>query len=267
MATSPANTHVISYWEGPVSWLERLCLRSVLDAGNTITIYSYDPENLQRAGFHDDIRDARDIIPENNIYFRYIQNKRYTLFTNLFRLVAQIQGLGTWVDLDCYFVKHFSVTNEYYFGWVSDRKLNGAVLHLPSGSDMARDYLDGISKVPLRTPWSTWRRRMLREIEILAGQELPKPKTRSNIGPRALTYYATRHGKIQLAQSKDVLYPIPSRLAPCLTHSDDKQANGMITENTKIVHAWQGKLKRTGQLSEIPIRTSFLGAAYLKHGL
>lgn len=267
MVISAANTHVISYWEGPVSWLERLCLRSVLDAGNTITIYSYDPEALQRTGLHDDVRDARDIIPESNIYFRYIQNKRYTLFTNLFRLVAQIQGLGTWVDLDCYFVKHFVVTNEYYFGWVSDRKLNGAVLHLPSGSDMAGDYLDGISKVPLRTPWSTWRRRVMREIEILAGQKLPSPKTRSNIGPRALTYYASKHGKIDQAQPKDVLYPVPSRFAPCLTHGDDRKARGMITERTVIVHAWQGKLRRAGQLKDIPTPSSFLGEAWNRHGL
>lgn len=261
------QTHVISYWEGPVSWLERLCLQSVLDAGNTITIYSYDPDSLQRIGFHDDIRDARDIIPEDNIYFRYIQNKRYTLFTNLFRLVAQLQRLGTWVDLDCYFVKKFAITNEYYFGWVSDRKLNGAVLHLPPESDMARDYLDGISQVPLRTPWSTWRRRLMREVEILAGQELPKPKTRSNIGPRALTYYAIKHGKIDQAQPCDVLYPVPSRDAPCLTHFDDRKAREMISERTTIVHAWQGKLKRTGQLKDIPAPSSYLGEAWKRHGL
>jgi len=267
MQSKVPNTHLFSYWDGPVSWLERLCIRSILDAGNTITIYSYAPENSPISELHTDVRDAREVIPEGNPNYRYIEAKRFALYANLFRLVGQMKGLGTWVDLDCYFVDKIEFSEEYHFGWSSDRKLNNAVLKLPTDSEMTKTYYAGISRFPLKTPWSTWRRRMHREFEILMGRDTPGIKTRTNIGPRALTYYAKRAKKIQHASPIDVYYPIPSKLAPILTTNDDREAHSLITENTKIVHAWQGKLKRSEQLNTLPPESSYFGAAWKKHNL
>ena len=261
MIDQPSQKHLFTYWDGPISWLERLCIKSMLDAGNTLTIYSYDPEYLAKIGLHSDIRDARDIVPENSDDFIF-----RTAFSNLFRLVGQIQCLGTWVDLDCYFLKRLDEGNEYCFGWASDRKLNGAVMRLPANSEMAKDYLAGITRVPLRLPWATFRRRLLRDLEIMFGRQIPKSDRLTNFGPRALTYYAKLHGKLSLAQPIDVFYPLPSKQAVALTDKDDRTVQSMITQNTIIIHAWHTRLRKNHQLDELPHPSSFFGAALKKHG-
>lgn len=40
---------IFSYWEGGVSWLERLSLQTMLASGHQVTIYSYDPHPICRA--------------------------------------------------------------------------------------------------------------------------------------------------------------------------------------------------------------------------
>ncbi len=251
--------HIFAYWDGPLSWLERLSVASILDHGHTLTIYSYHPEELAKSGIHTDIRDAREVIPEDDPSYRYIPARRFTLFTNVFRLAAQMKSLGIWVDLDCLFLKELELKNEYLFGWLSDIKLNGAILKLPPDSEMTLDYHKGISAMPLRTPWSTLRRRLQRDFEIVIGQKEPSLKTRTNIGPRALTYYARRHNKISLAQEKSVFYPRRSGEAAHLTTADDSFAQASVTENTIIMHAWQGRLNRENCLAEIPVESSYLG--------
>lgn len=252
--------HLVSLWEGPVSWLERLCVTSMLEAGHKLTIYSYKPDDLRHTSLHDNIRDAREIMGEDHISYRYIGSKRYNLFANIFRVELQTQEKGIWFDLDCFQIQPLK-PSLYTFGWVSHRKLNNAVLGLPAKADMTKDYLKGISAIPLRTPWSTWRRRTRRDIEILLGKDIPHISVRSNIGPRALTYYAQKHNVISEASSPEVFFPIPSKLASILVSSNDTEANSRITENTIVAHAWQGKLKRSGLLDDRPPASSFLGKA------
>lgn len=259
--------HVFAYWDGPISWLERLSVASILDHGHTLTIYSYHPAELAKTGIHSDIRDAREVISEDDSSYRYIPARRFTLFTNVFRLVAQMKSLGIWVDLDCVFLKELTLTDDYLFGWLSDVKLNGAILRLPANCDMTNDYYQGISAMPLRTPWSTVRRRLQRELEILIGQQEPSLKTRTNIGPRALTYYAKRHHKIGLAQEKSVFYPLSSSEAPHLTTVNDTFAQSSVTEDTIIMHAWQGKLKREHSLETPPPASSYLGHFCTKYNI
>ncbi len=259
--------HIFSYWDGPVSWLERLSVASILAHGHSLTVYSYYPEELAKLDLHSDIRDAREIIPESDNSYRYIPAKRYTLFTNIFRLVGQMQSIGLWVDLDCIFLKPCELEDDYVFGWLSDVKLNGAVLKLPADAAMTKDYYSGISADPLRTPWSTLRRRLYREFEIRIGRTEPSLTTRTNIGPRALTYYATRHDKMSCAQDKAVFYPLRSGEAPHLTTPDDSFAKKSVTEKTILMHAWQGRLKRENCLEGRPVVSSYLGQYCAKYDI
>ncbi len=251
--------HLFSYWDGPISWLERLSVATALEQGHTLTIYSYNPEELLKTGIHSDVRDANEIIPNSNVSYRYIVARRFTLFTNIFRLVAQMEEIGIWIDLDCIFEKPLELKDEYLFGWLSPIKLNGAVLRLPKDASMTKDYHKGISAIPLRTPWSTPRRRIQREVEIAIGKDMPSIKTRTNIGPRALTYYAKRHKVIDHAQPKDFFYPLRSGLAGLLAIPDDREARASISERTIIMHSWQGRLKREGYIKAGPAETSYLG--------
>ena len=136
--------HLVSFWDGPVCWLERLCVMSMLEQGHTLTIYSYTPDALLKAGLHTDIRDAREITPETHSSYRYAAIGRYNMFTNIFRVELQRQGKGVWLDLDCFQIRPLT-SSEYILGWLSDRKLNNAVLGLPKDAALTADYLAGIS--------------------------------------------------------------------------------------------------------------------------
>lgn len=256
-----------SYWEGPVSWMERLCARSMRKAGHPLTVYSYLPDALLGQGLDADIADARDVVPEHHPINRYRAVGRFALMSNLFRLELQRQGRGIWVDLDCLFLKPLVPVSPYTFGRVFGMKLNGAVLGLPAGAPMVEDYMSAITAVPLRTPWATLRRRIWRDLEIMAGYPMPPPAVQTNIGPRALTYFARKHGVLSHAVARDVFYPVGTTDAHILVDADDRKARAAITERTVVVHLWHGQLKKVDLLKATPPKSSLAGRAMLEHAL
>jgi hypothetical protein len=237
-------------------------------AGHSLTIYSYDTEALRKSDLHDDIRDARDVINEDHASFRYFRDRSFTLFSNIIRLEMQRQSRGIWVDLDCYMVRQLRPTNSYVYGYSKRGRLNGAVLQLPAGVPMIEDYYGGITADPLRIPWSTWRRIVIREMEILVGRTQPSTAARTNIGPRALSYYVKKHGLMHHALPITAFYPVASRDAGIFADPDDRKARASIAEDTIIVHLWQGQIrKRLKLLNERPAATSFIGQALAAHDL
>lgn len=258
---------IASYWEGPVGWMERLCVRSMRNAGHPVRIYSYLPDALYKEGLDAEIADARDVVPEDHPINRYRQVGRFALMSNLFRLELQRQSLGIWADLDCLFVRPLVPQSPYVFGLVAGPKLNGAVLGLPAGAPMVEDYMSAITAVPLRTPWATVRRRLWRDLEIMAGYPMPPPSVQTNIGPRALTYFAIKHGVHKFAVPRDVFYPVGTTDAHILVDRDDRKARAAMTENTVIVHLWHGQLKKVDLLRPIPPRTSFVGQAMSEYAI
>ena len=257
---------LVSFWEGPISWIERLCVRSVLNAGHRLTIYTYDPQMLRKSGIEGDICDAREVLAECTVEsFRSVG--RHALFSDLFRLELQRQNKGIWVDLDCYFLKPLLPTSDYVFGLIIPGKLNGAVLGLPLGCPMAEEYMRAITTVPLRTPWATWRRRLVREAEILLGKPVPHPSKQTNIGPRALTHFATRYGLMKYAVAQHVFYPIATNDACLLVQPDDRPVHRSIREDTLIVHLWHGQLKKLGFTERLPPKGSYLGIVLSAHSV
>lgn len=258
---------LVSYWEGPVGWMERLCVRSMRRHGHHLTIYSYLPDALAAHGLEAEIADARDIVPDHHPITRYRSVGRFALMTNLLRLELQRQSKGMWVDLDCLLLAPIVPASPYVFGRVMGMKLNGAVLQLPPGAPMVEDYMSAITAVPLRTPWATIRRRIWRDLEIMAGRPMPPPAVQTNIGPRALTYFARKHGVLAHALPRDVFYPIGTLDAHILVEAEDRKAKSAITERTVVVHLWHGQLKKIDLLKATPPASSYVGQALADYDL
>lgn len=251
---------LVSYWDSPVTWLERLCVASMVDKNHDVTIFSYDPKSISGRGLDAEIRDAREIICSHNPSYRYRDVGEYSLFSNIFRLYIQDDEQSVWVDLDCFMVKPLEIENQFIFGFSSPGKINGAVLKLPHDSEMLADYRKAITADPLRVPWATFSRRVKREVEILLGKTQPSPHFKSNIGPRALTYFARRHGLTSYAQSQEVFYPLTVSEAYLLA-GPQEIVRSKLTEATVIVHAWASTLKARGYANQIPGENTFLGRA------
>ncbi len=68
---------------GALSWMEQLCLKSFVDQGQKITLFSYEdipnvPEGVIR-------RDGREILDTDN-FMKYEKKDSFALFADLFRL-------------------------------------------------------------------------------------------------------------------------------------------------------------------------------------
>jgi hypothetical protein len=255
------TAQLVSFWEGPVTWVERLCTASMRHVGHPLTIYTYHPEQLAKCDLPADIRNAREVITEDHPAARYHAAGRFTLFSNLFRLELQCQERGIWVDLDCYMIRPLVPKFDYVFGFASKAKLNGAVLGLPPNCPMTDDYMKAITADPLHIPWASFKRRIRREVEILFGQSQPSVSVRTNIGPRALTYFAKKHDLLKYAMPQEAFYAVLNKDTGLLTHHDHRMIESKMTAETVIVHLWRGKMRRLGLLQELPPASSYLGKA------
>lgn len=249
---------LVSFWDGPVTWLERLCVASMLGHGHSIAIYTYDPKTLEKCGLGADIRDAREIIPDNDFDQRFRAHGRFAIFSDIFRLKLLKKVQSVWVDLDCLLLKPLDLDTDYIFGWASHKKINNAVLGLPSDSLVLNDYIDTISADPMQVPWSSFRRQVLRKYEIFKGHTRPDPKSHINLGPRSLTYFVKKHKLVSHAQPTEVFYPFLVQDTRLLVKPIDVALEN-IKQNTIIVHVWRTTFKNLGFLQIIPSKDTYIG--------
>lgn len=257
-----------TYWDGSVSWLERLSLSSVRHAGFDLTIYTYEPQALraQLSGF--DVVDIREVVPDQHIAYVYRQQRGgLRVFSDIARLYMLQQKRGIWTDADCIFQNSVATKSDYMFGWISSKRINNAVLYLPASSAILDDYLKSVTALPLRAPWATWRVQLFRELEILWHGKIPRDAGRSSIGPRALTHFVTKHRLRDFAAAREVYYPLLEHEADKLVRADDRACRAALTVDTQIIHAWQGTLKDFGALKDLPPQSSFAAAELKRIGL
>jgi hypothetical protein len=259
---------VVTYWEGNVSWLERLSAASIVAAGHDLRIYSHDVAGLRGQGLPGTVMDVRDILGPNPMADLYRGRKSYAFYTDYVRLGLLRSGAGIWSDLDFVFRGPLRMADggDYVFGWLNANRINNAILYAPPDSELISRYWDAITAVPIRVPWATGHIRVKRNLEILIGKRFPLQPERLAIGPRALTYFIRRLALAHHARAKPVFYPLGDDDAHLLTRPDDRLANERITPETVAVHAWRGKLWSIG-LSVPPARASWLGQRCRELGL
>ena len=172
--------------------MERLTLVSALSVGHPFTLYSYTPEKLRGVPNGVEVRDANEVVPYRTLA-RYFDGGWAALGTDFFRYAMQAKGLGTWADLDLYFIRPIDFHDDYVFSWEHEKSINGAVLRLPPNSDMVRELCE-ISHLNWRPPFYGprktavfyWRR-------LTEGDIRPENYRWGTFGPMILTYLAKKH--------------------------------------------------------------------------
>src|SRR4051794_2405253 len=89
-----------SFWWGPLSPYERLCLNSFIDRGHTFDLYTYDPNLAVPAGVQ--LLDAAAILDQSEFFVYDNEPGRGSpsAFANLFRYKLLRDKGGWWVDTD-----------------------------------------------------------------------------------------------------------------------------------------------------------------------
>src|SRR5690606_13944233 len=112
---------IVSFWHGPLSWLEILCIRSFLRQGHDIVVYAYERPDGLPAGA--EWRDAAQVLTEDRLVF-YKGKGTPGVFSDHFRYAVLKAGLGIYADLDIYCIRPILGPPDYLFAWERPGSVN-----------------------------------------------------------------------------------------------------------------------------------------------
>ena len=236
---------IVSFWHGPLSWLERLSITSFLRHGHTVEIYAYEP--LQGVPEGAIVRNAAEILPPDQLTF-YKGKGTPGVFSDRFRLCLLQQGKGLYSDLDVYCLKPFADLPEHVMGFESANSVNNAVLRIPAGSPLLDDLL-GIFTPQRRLlePHLPLGRRLEVAVRRVFGDAVaPEHMQFGATGPFALTHYLKQRNMLHLVQPTAVFYPIPYEDIPALMQPGSS-IESAIRPETLGIHIWRSQLTRRGR--------------------
>lgn len=252
---------------GDLSFLEQLCLKSFLDAGHHVKLYSYEPIGNAPDGVEH--ADAKDILPRTD-FLRHERTSSPALHSDVFRyhMLAQNDRM-IWADTDAYCMKRFETPNGHFHAWESKRHVNGGVLGLPRDSATLGALLD-FTADPFSIP--TWYGEdYVRELEAArdAGNPVPAGEMPWGVwGPHALTHFLKETGEIRFSMPRETLYPFAYKdRGKMLKRGID--LDQYITDRTCSVHFYGRRMRRRLVEREggVPKRFSLVGKLLRKHGI
>ncbi|MGP3699816.1 hypothetical protein [Rhodobacter sp. NSM] len=251
---------------GALSWLEQLCLTSFVEAGQAITLFSYEPIPNVPEGVI--LRDGREIL-ETSDFLKYEKKDSYALFADLFRLhmIRRCPGM-IWVDTDIYCHRLLDYEDGHVMGFElpDSPRVNNAVLGLPTDSPVLEamlaftadffpvpSFLGPALQEEYRTaraagapvhvgrqPWGVW-------------------------GPLMLTHFVKAFGLADRVQPLDAFYPVPfpDRLKLLRPAS---VAGALLSPRTTGLHLWASNKRELGlRHGGLPPEGSFLDLLVRRH--
>lgn len=258
---------IISFWHGPLSWLEALCITSFVRHGHRVLVYSYDAiEGLPDGAAW---RDAAEVLPKEKLVF-YKGKGTPGVFSDHFRYAVMREALGVYADLDIYCVRPIEGPPDYLFAWERPGSVNGAVLHIPAETPLLADLLTIFEneKRPLFEPHLPPMRRFEVAIRRLVGDRVtPEHMQYGATGPMALTHYVAKHGLTGKVRSSATFYPVPYEGIPALMQPGSS-IDEAITPETLGIHLWRSQLTDRGRAGlPLPAQGSALAALCATEGL
>jgi len=228
--------------EGPLSYVEQVCLKSALACGHDVVLYTYFdvtgvPEGVE-------VRDGREVMGEDYLMKQKKRNS-WSLCSNIFRYYLMKNSESIWIDTDVYFKRPLENNfGEHLFGWQKTDLLNGAVLGIPPDSPLLDELIDFVHLPYIVPPWLPWRKRLRYEVRPMLGlRPLSLAEHRWGvIGPRALTHFAQELGLTDYAVPQDVFYPLPPKQAK-LSFDPDADVEQFVTDRTIAIHLWNEGIK------------------------
>jgi len=252
---------------GALSFMEQLCLKSFVDAGHHVKLYTYGqvdhiPEKIE-------VADANEVLTMDSI-IRHTRTGSPAPQADRFRyhMLAQNDRI-IWADTDAYCVKPFTTPNGHFYGWESEHHVNNGVLGLPRDSDTLGELLAFTSDEYAIPEWLPGpeqdRLRALKD----AGEPVGVGDQEWGAwGPRALTWFLHKTGEIRHALPRTALYPISFKDRRLLV-KPNAGADQHITADTLSIHFYGRRIRKRLQEAEggTPHPDSLIGQLLVKHGV
>ncbi len=228
--------------EGPLSYMEQVCLKSALACGHHVVLYTYFdvtgvPEGVE-------VRDGREVMSEDYL-MKHKKKNSWALCANIFRYKLMKQGKGLWIDTDIYMIEPIYLREyKYIFGIQKDSLINNAVIYFDQNGPLADVLINFAAQQYIIPYWLPWRKKLRYQMRPLLGL---KPLPLSDlpwgvIGPRALTHFANELNLAHYAMPQDVFYPLPPKQAKLL-FDPEADVDSFITDRTITIHFWNEMIK------------------------
>ncbi|WP_347311971.1 hypothetical protein [Defluviimonas sp. SAOS-178_SWC] len=253
---------------GPLSWMEQVCLKSFVDKGQRITLFSYEDIPNVPAGVIR--RDGREILDTDD-FIKYEQKDSYALFADLFRLhMIHRCPRMIWIDTDVYCHRPMDYDDDYVMGFElpGEHRVNNAVLGLPADSDMLARMLeftsDRFSIAPFLPRGRQDRLRKARD----AGRPVHVSQQPWGVwGPMMVTHFVHELGLAGRVQPLNAFYPITFRDRAKFLR-DASIVEALLTDDTTALHLWASNKKQIGNHhAGLPPAGSYLDRLVRAHGI
>ncbi len=253
---------------GELSWMEQVCLKSFVDHGQKITLFSYhDIPNVPQGVIR---RDGREVLDTDN-FLKYERKDSFALFADLFRLhmIAANPGM-IWIDTDVYCLRPMTYDSPYVLGFElpGESRVNNAVLGLPPDSPLLRAMLDYTAEPFAIPPFVKPQLRAEYAQAAAAGQPVHVSQQPWGVwGPMMVTHFTHALGLASHVLPQEAFYPIPFPnrqrfLRPAAEVAD------MLSPDTTALHLWASNKRELGlRHMGLPPQGSFLDMILQKHGI
>lgn len=227
--------------EGPLSFLEQMCLLSFTANGHRVVLFHY--------GEVENVPDGIELVSANEIHEpkQFIMNNQFKTpvpQSDIFRLQLMKKTDFVWCDTDVLSLAPIPKA-DHIFGYFSKHSICNAVMRLPTDSPTLQAYTDySLDPFPIR-PWVEGAERAELERQKQAG-ELPhaSEQAHSVYGPEVMTWYLRHFDEIQHASPIPVFYPLPFRQTG---QANDIHAREFretyLTDETLAVHLWGRRMR------------------------
>lgn len=255
------------WMEGPLSFLEQLCVKSFVDAGHKTVLYHYGP--LENVPDRVELADASEILPQTN-FLTHERTGSPALHSDLFRYRMLEKSTNTiWADTDAYCMKPFETSNGHFYGWESEKHINGGVLGLPQDSDTLKQLLSYTQDEFAIPSW--YGEDYVAELQAAkaAGNPVHAGEQPWGVwGPHAITHFLHATGEVKYALPQEALYPFTFKDRRLMLRRNF-DISPYVTENTYSVHLYGRRIRARLVEKEggIPHHKSLLGQLLVKHGI
>jgi hypothetical protein len=211
---------VRSFWHGPFSPYEALCLSSFVAAGVEVELFSEAPV----AGLPDGVRrrNAREILDQEVAFYRHeFDGPSPSLHSNHFRYTLLEKLGGWWIDTDAMLIASSLPAANIFIARQSDRELNSSVMRFPPGHPMMKVARQRTAARLENARWGETGPKLLTELQPAYAPDMP-------IAPRQSCYAigAEEFEKFLLPEARDEV--------------DER------TSDSTFVHLWNEMWRKAG---------------------
>ncbi|MBR0827982.1 hypothetical protein JQ596_20830 [Bradyrhizobium manausense] len=231
---------VRTFWHGPFSPYEALCLLTFVTAGIRVELFADHPIPELPDGVV--LRDAREIIDDDVSFYQHeFDGPSPSLHSNHFRYALLEKVGGWWVDADVMFVGTALPVTDSFAAHQTEDEINTAVLRFPAG-----DPLMGACR----------ERTEARRADARWGE----------VGPKLLTELQPQFAPHLRPTARDVAYAIgPEEFEKVLLPDACEEIERRTSAST-FVHLWNEMWRRAGIPKTIaPPRGSWLDRMFERH--